>query len=104
MQVLWTAFGTHYDPKYFEDPMSFNPGRFQEPTQPYAYVAFGGGPRLCAGYQLAKLNILVFVHHVVTRYNWSLENPDEPITADPLPFPSQGMPIRISPRSSLLSS
>ncbi|KAH6764102.1 cytochrome P450 [Perilla frutescens var. frutescens] len=95
-KVLWTAYGTHYDPKHFEDPSSFDPGRFEEPMEPFSYVAFGGGPRLCAGYQLAKLNILVFVHYVVTRYNWKLQNPDEPITVDPLPFPSQGMPIKIS--------
>lgn len=83
---------------YFDDPMSFNPSRFEDPMQAYAYVAFGGGPRLCAGYQLAKLNIMIFVHYVVTRYDWSLVSPDEEITVDPLPFPSQGMPITISPK------
>ncbi|KAL1562819.1 beta-amyrin 28-monooxygenase [Salvia divinorum] len=97
-KVLWTAYGTHYDSKYFEDPLRFEPGRFDELVQPFSYVPFGGGPRLCAGYQLAKLNILIFVHYVVTRYNWTLENLDEPITVDPLPFPSQGMPIRIYPK------
>lgn len=96
--MLWTAYGTHYDPKYFEDPMSFNPGRFDDPIQPFSYVPFGGGPRLCAGYQLAKLNILIFVHYFVTRYDWYLECPDEAISVDPLPFPSQGMPIRIFPK------
>ncbi|KAL0320443.1 UNVERIFIED_CONTAM: Taxadiene 5-alpha hydroxylase [Sesamum radiatum] len=97
-KVLWTAYGTHYNQEYFEDPLRFKPSRFEEPIQPYAYVPFGGGPRLCAGYQLAKLNILIFVHYVVTRYDWSLASPDEPITMDPLPFPSQGMPIRVSPK------
>ncbi|XP_073158986.1 taxadiene 5-alpha hydroxylase [Henckelia pumila] len=97
-KVLWTTYGTHHNAKYFKDPLSFNPSRFEEPIQPYAFVPFGGGPRLCAGYQLAKLNILIFVHYVVTRYDWSLVNPDEPIASDPLPFPSQGMPIKISPK------
>ncbi|KAD3641978.1 hypothetical protein E3N88_31202 [Mikania micrantha] len=97
-KVLWTAYGTHYDEEYFPDPMTFNPTRFADPVQAYAYIAFGGGPRLCAGYQLAKLNILVFIHYVVTRYNWSLLYADEPIVMDPLPFPSKGMPIKISPK------
>ncbi|KAL3821368.1 hypothetical protein ACJIZ3_007273 [Penstemon smallii] len=69
-----------------------------KPIQPYVYVPFGGGPRLCAGYQLAKLNILIFVHYVVTQYDWSLVIPDEPIISEPLPFPSKGMPIKISPK------
>ncbi|KAL9997171.1 putative taxadiene 5-alpha-hydroxylase [Helianthus debilis subsp. tardiflorus] len=98
-KVLWTTYGTHYDEKYFPDPMSFNPSRFEDPVQAYAFIPFGGGPRLCAGFQLAKLNILVLVHYVVTRYNWSLVYPDEPILMDPLPFPSKGMPIKISPKS-----
>ncbi|XP_031101723.1 taxadiene 5-alpha hydroxylase [Ipomoea triloba] len=99
-KVLWTTYGTHYDAEHFQDPLKFDPSRFEEPiqVQPYAYIPFGGGPRLCAGYQLAKLNILIFVHYVVTQYNWSLINPDEPITMDPLPFPSQGMNIKISPK------
>ena len=96
LQVLWTTYGTHYDDDYFQDPLSFNPSRFEEPIPPYVFVPFGGGPRVCAGYQLAKLNILIFVHFIVTHYDWSLVYPDETITMDPLPFPSHGMPIKIS--------
>ena len=99
MQVLWTTYGTHLEDEYFEDPLSFKPSRFEEPVSQYVYVPFGGGPRACAGYQLAKLNILIFIHLVVTRYDWSLVHPDETIIMDPLPIPSHGMPIKISPKS-----
>lgn len=98
-KVLWTTYGTHYDEEYFPDHMRFDPSRFADPVQAYSFIPFGGGPRLCAGYQLAKLNILVFVHCVVTQYNWSVVYPEEPIVMDPLPFPSKGMPIKISPKS-----
>ncbi|XVF60786.1 hypothetical protein PTKIN_Ptkin08bG0076300 [Pterospermum kingtungense] len=97
-KVLWTAYGAHYNGEYFQDPLRFDPSRFDEFVPPYAFVPFGAGPRACAGYQLAKLNILIFVHYVVTRYNWSLIHPDESVTMDPLPLPSQGMPIKISPK------
>ncbi|KAM6549818.1 hypothetical protein CsatB_021494 [Cannabis sativa] len=97
-KVLWTAYGTHYNAECFQDPSSFNPSRFDEPVPPYVFLPFGGGPRVCAGYQLAKLIILIFVHFVVKRYDWSLLYPDETITMDPLPFPSHGMPIKISPK------
>ncbi|XP_028778506.1 taxadiene 5-alpha hydroxylase-like [Neltuma alba] len=104
-KVLWTAYGTHYNEEYFKDATRFKPSRFEEDEAtkipPYAFVPFGGGPRLCAGYQLAKLNILIFLHYVVTQFDWSLLHPHEPITLDPLPFPSLGLPIKISPRISL---
>ncbi|XP_010525407.1 PREDICTED: taxadiene 5-alpha hydroxylase [Tarenaya hassleriana] len=99
-KVLWTTYGTHYNPENFQDPMSFDPTRFDETVQPYTFLPFGGGPRLCAGHQLAKMNILIILHYVVTRYDWSLVYPDEQISMDPLPFPSLGMPIRISPKQS----
>ncbi|MFQ6647581.1 hypothetical protein Gotur_021353 [Gossypium turneri] len=97
-KVLWTAYGTHYNEEYFKDPLRYDPSRFQEFVPPYVYVPFGGGPRTCAGYQLAKLNILIFLHYVVTAYHWSLLHPNEPIIMDPLPLPSKGMPINISPK------
>ncbi|XP_004517250.1 taxadiene 5-alpha hydroxylase [Cicer arietinum] len=97
-KVLWTTYGTHYNEKYFKDPLSFNPSRFDEGIGQYVFVPFGGGPRVCAGYQLAKLNILILVHYVVTQYEWSLLHPNETVTMDPLPFPSLGMPIKISPK------
>ncbi|MED6217910.1 hypothetical protein PIB30_022050 [Stylosanthes scabra] len=98
-KVLWTTYGTHYNEEYFKEAQSFKPSRFEEEEIPqYAYVPFGGGPRMCAGYQLAKINILILVHYVVTKYDWSLLHPEEPITMDPLPFPSLGMPIRFFPK------
>ncbi|KAM7261662.1 hypothetical protein ACFE04_020739 [Oxalis oulophora] len=95
-KILWTAYGTHYNEEYFQDPWKFDPSRFDEPAPLYSFLPFGGGPRICAGYPLAKLNILVLVHHVVTLFDWSLVYPDEEIAMDPLPFPSRGMPFKIS--------
>ncbi|XP_010506129.1 PREDICTED: taxadiene 5-alpha hydroxylase-like [Camelina sativa] len=99
-KILWTTYGTHYNSEIFQDPMSFDPTRFDKPIQAYTYLPFGGGPRLCAGHQLAKISILVFLHFVVTHYDWSLVYPEETISMDPLPFPSLGMPIKISPKES----
>ncbi|XP_050230011.1 taxadiene 5-alpha hydroxylase [Mercurialis annua] len=100
-KVLWTTHGTHYNEEYFKDAKSFKPTRFEEPISGYVYVPFGGGPRLCAGYQLAKLIILIFVHYVVTLYDWSVIHPNEHISFDPLPFPSHGMPIKVSPKTKM---
>ena len=97
---LWTTYGTHYNDDCFQDPLGFNPSRFKEPIRHLflLFIPFEGGPRVRATYQLAKLNILIFVHFIVTHYDWSLLCPDEPITMDPFPFSSHGMPIKISPK------
>ncbi|KAH8953349.1 hypothetical protein BDL97_08G021100 [Sphagnum fallax] len=66
----------HHDPALFKDPLEFQPSRFEEPVKPFSFVAFGAGPRLCLGMNLAKLEISLFVHFLVTKYRWESVNKD----------------------------
>ncbi len=40
----------------------------QEPIKSLSFVAFGVEPRLCLGMNLAKLEISLFVHFLMTKY------------------------------------
>lgn len=59
------------------------------------YMPFGGGPRLCAGSELAKLEMAVFIHHLVLKFNWELAEDDQPFAFPFVDFPN-GLPIRVS--------
>lgn len=59
------------------------------------YMPFGGGPRLCAGSELAKLEMAVFIHHLVLNFNWELAEDDQPFAFPFVDFPN-GLPIRVS--------
>ncbi|XP_024538283.1 cytochrome P450 716B1 [Selaginella moellendorffii] len=60
----------HKKEKFFEEPERFKPDRFDRPLLPNTYVPFGGGPRICPGYELAKMQDRIFLHHLVTRFKW----------------------------------
>ncbi|KAF6143063.1 hypothetical protein GIB67_041131 [Kingdonia uniflora] len=99
-QVFWVSHGTHMNDEIFENPKEFNPSRFDNPSKPispFTYVPFGGGPRMCIGNEFARVEILTIIHHLVTKFEWSQMIPDEPITRQPMPYPSMGLPIRIKP-------
>jgi len=86
---------------YFSEPERFEPNRFEgSGPKPYTYVPFGGGPRMCPGKEYARLEILIFMHNLVSRFKWEKVFPNEnKIVVDPLPIPDKGLPIRIFPQS-----
>ncbi|GMP72942.1 hypothetical protein CsSME_00030812 [Camellia sinensis var. sinensis] len=55
---------THMDETIFPNPSNINPTRFEQqaPARPYCFVAFGGGPRMCPGYEFARIETLAMIH------------------------------------------
>ncbi|KAI4381704.1 hypothetical protein MLD38_007756 [Melastoma candidum] len=111
-KVLPVLAAVHLDPLLFDHPNSFNPWRWLSPlnqdmnngsgcgssssTPPSAnhYMPFGGGPRLCAGSELAKLEMAVFIHHLVLNFSWELAENDQAFAYPFVDFP-KGLPIRV---------
>ncbi|XP_047974604.1 beta-amyrin 28-monooxygenase-like [Salvia hispanica] len=100
-KLYWSANSTHKNSDFFPEPEKFDPSRFEgSGPAPYTFVPFGGGPRMCPGKEYARLEILVFMHHLVKRFKWEKMIPDEKIVVDPMPIPAKGLPIRLIPHTS----
>ncbi|PON36276.1 Cytochrome P450, E-class, group I [Parasponia andersonii] len=97
-KLYWSANSTHKNSTYFPQPEKFDPTRFEgNGPAPYTFVPFGGGPRMCPGKEYARLEILVFMHHLVKRFRWEKILPEEKIIVDPMPMPAKGLPVRLFP-------
>lgn len=99
-QIFWVTNMTHMDANIFQEPTKFDPTRFENQASipPYCLVPFGGGVRICPGYEFARIETLVTMHYLVTRFTWKLCCKDDKFRRDPMPFPTQGLPIQIIPR------
>ncbi|KAF5774202.1 putative cytochrome P450 [Helianthus annuus] len=94
----WKLHYTHRNHEFFPHPEKFDPSRFDGVgPAPYTYVPFGGGPRMCPGNEYARAKILVFMHNIITRYNWERLIPDEKVVNDPFPRPVHRFPIKLIP-------
>ncbi|XVF17884.1 hypothetical protein REPUB_Repub10bG0163200 [Reevesia pubescens] len=114
-KVLPVISAMHLDPYLFDQPQHFNPWRWQKnndgtwgettssssspsttstATSSNYFMPFGGGPRLCAGSELAKLEMAVFIHHLVLNYRWELADNDQAFAFPFVDFP-KGLPIRV---------
>ncbi|CAN7120926.1 unnamed protein product [Brassica rapa subsp. narinosa] len=74
----WKVFSSfravHLDPNHFKDARTFNPWRWQSNSVTRSpsnvFAPFGGGPRICPGYELARVALSVFLHRLVTGFSW----------------------------------
>nr|GLL40461.1 beta-amyrin 28-oxidase-like [Ipomoea trifida] len=95
----YNPYSTHKNPKYFTEPEKFDPSRFEgNGPAPFTFVPFGGGPRMCPGKEYTRLELLVFMHNVVTNFKLEILMPDEKIVySNGVPIPVNGLPIRFMP-------
>jgi len=70
--VVIPASGIHMDPNYYPNPEKFNPENFSKEAKasrsPYAFQAFGQGPRGCIGMRFALLEIKMAACEILNRF------------------------------------
>ncbi len=99
-----SMYATHRNPNLWRDPERFDPERFTPDAiarrHRFAYLPFGGGPRICIGSGFAIAEAQVIIAMVAQRYRLRLV-PDhvvEPIALITL-RPRNGVPVTIEPRA-----
>ncbi|KAK8308801.1 hypothetical protein V6Z11_D02G084600 [Gossypium hirsutum] len=85
----------HHDPETFPDPEKFDPSRFDAPLKTFSYLGFGSGPRMCPGMNLAKLEICIFIHHLVCKYKWRALEKDDFVQPTLVRMPKNKYPIMV---------
>ncbi len=79
--VIVNTFALQRDPRFYADPERFDPDRFgpgwEERIPRYAYLPFGGGPRVCIGNGFAMMEARLILATVAQHFKLSLESPDE---------------------------
>lgn len=85
--ITMSSFVTHRHPEFWDDPERFDPHRFtpeRKAERPrYAYLPFGGGPRICIGNSFAMTEAIMLLASIVQRYRLSLV-PGSQVEMEPL--------------------
>lgn len=74
-------------------------GSSSSSTANQSFMPFGGGPRLCAGSELAKLEMAVFIHHLILNFQWNLADETDQAYAYPFVDFPKGLPITVQRHS-----
>ena len=96
--VLVHTWALHHDERFFPDPERFDPERFapgwEERIPRYAYLPFGGGPRICIGNGFAMMEAKLVLATVSQRWRFALES-NEAIRPIQLVTVRPGAPVRM---------
>jgi cytochrome P450 len=90
----------HRDPRYFDDPLRFDPDRFlpeREAALPrFAYMPFGGGKHICIGNQFALMEGQIILSTIAARAGMELVSRKPVRTQQFLTLrPKNGVMVRI---------
>lgn len=101
--VIIPALGLQRDPKYYPNPLQFDPDRFS-PSQMDSsrpYMPFGEGPRNCIGSRMGKMLTKVGLSIALAKYNYDCVNSDELIMdgGSVIMTPVGGISLNISKRN-----
>jgi len=70
--VLISPYVMHHHRLYFENPIRFEPERFSSENEKrlpkYAYIPFGGGPRICIGNSFAMMEAKLILATIAQRF------------------------------------
>jgi len=86
--VSWNAQSLHFDPDHWSHPDEFYPEHFSKEEKsarnPYAFQAFGQGPRACIGMRFALLETKVAIISVLRKFSFKQgTKTTEPLVIDP---------------------
>ncbi|KDP31928.1 hypothetical protein JCGZ_12389 [Jatropha curcas] len=90
-KVLPLFRNIHHNPDFFTDPHVFNPSRFEVGPKPNTFMPFGNGVHACPGNEVAKLEMLILIHHLVTKFRWEVVRYKSGVQYDPFPVPEEGL-------------
>jgi cytochrome P450 len=76
-QLLLVLWAMHRDPRYFQDPRTFDPARWEgslakKKVPRYAYLPFGAGPRICIGSSFAMTEAVLLLATIARNFQLEL--------------------------------
>ncbi|KAK4487159.1 hypothetical protein RD792_006477 [Penstemon davidsonii] len=80
-KVLPVFSAVHLDPSVHGNALQFNPWRWNKTQDQICkkFTPFGGGSRCCPGFELAKVEVAFFLHHLIQNYRWKVEDGEQPM-------------------------
>ena len=103
-QVAVNVYASMRLPDWWDDPDTFDPGRFVRGADPaavhrYAFAPFGGGVHKCISQQFADMSVKLVMDQLLRQFDWRIRSGYRPrLIWGTGPTPADGLPIMLQRR------
>lgn len=102
-RVMFSPHQLHHDPRWWHEPERMQPQRWLADRRPhthqYAYLPFGGGPRVCLGTRLGLLQLTLAAARLARDYDIVLTELDHQAPSHAVLRAPAGLRARLVPRN-----
>jgi len=100
--VIISPYVTHRSRRFWDNPETFNPDRFDGVTERprYVYIPFGAGQRYCVGANFAFMEAIIILALICRRWDFTALKVPFEYAAGATLRPAHGLPVLVSPRES----
>ncbi len=103
-QILISPWVLHHHDKLWDDPWAFRPERFlpgaREAIDRFAYIPFGGGPRVCIGASFAMQEAMIALASVARHARLDMVSEREPTPTHRITLRAkEGLKLKVASRS-----
>jgi cytochrome P450 len=99
--MLW-VYVAHHDPRYWDNPLCFDPKRFGERTKapaPYTYLPFGGGKRACIGSTMSQIEMALALSRILREFDLHSVGDPPGVKLSVVLSPNSRVPLRLQRRA-----
>ena len=98
--VILSPYVTHRSRKFWANPETFDPDRFETATERprFVYIPFGAGQRYCVGANFAFMEAIIVLALVGRRWSFTPIKQRFEYAAGPTLRPAHGLPVLVSRR------
>jgi Cytochrome P450 len=103
--VVLPQFFVHTDDRWWDEPMTFDPSRWDDIDDPpgdrpeYLYFPFGGGPRSCIGMRFARMELTLALATIARQCRVIHDYEDIGVDIGSTTSPAEQLRVRFEPRN-----
>jgi cytochrome P450 len=97
-RVIYSIYLTQRHPDSWQNPNQFQPDRFLKRPPAWTYLPFGGGPRICIGYQYAQVEAKAVLLEVLRHWQVQLLSEKVHLHMGATLEPRPGVQMRVTRR------